>query len=249
MKVVTLTTCLEMTQPDQSRLDLAPLPDLEITHAVPADAQIIMALYGELSKAHLWIERIGWGITAFETQIAQEQTMLWLARLHEVPVGFVETYHYQDNRIQIITIGVLPQYSGRGIGKHLLSHAINAAWQRRPSKIEVCTRCYDGSYALNNYLKNGFHIVKVLPQIISIPTNMEKYVNDVIADSKKRGTYPSYVKRVEAHMRDAWIGRVARKFFNRIKSHHTVAIIAHILYSAAISFIQRTADEFHEIYL
>lgn len=212
-----LTKSLEMTHPDQALLDMTPVPDLEIVAASLADAGTIRALYQAVARECLWTERSGWETADFEKQISQERVRIWLAKLDGKPAGLLETYHYQDNRIQIIYFGFLSQYCFRGIGKHLLSHAIDEAWKCRPGKIVLCTRTYDSAHALNNYLKRGFHITKVRPQIIDVPSEMRDCVAVLVTNAKKRGVYPSFVRRVEAYLRACWLGQTARSLFYRMK--------------------------------
>ncbi|NPU84678.1 MAG: GNAT family N-acetyltransferase [Syntrophaceae bacterium] len=215
-KVFTLTTSLQMNHEDQARLDFKPVPDLEIVRATQEDANTIKEFYQGIGENHLWVDRRGWEIDDFEMQIAQERTIIWLARLKGRPIGFLEAYHYPDNRIQIIFLGILDQYSGRGIGKHLLSHGISSAWQRRPSKMIVHTRSYDGEHALNNYVKRGFQITKVRPQIIAVPPAMQETITKLIITAKRRGVYPSFAKRLEARLRQCFLGRSARWIFHNV---------------------------------
>ena len=217
MKVFTLTTSLEMTHPDQARLDLTPVLDLEIVPASRSDANTITTFYQTLAKENLWTERTGWVAADFEMQIAKERAKIWLAKLNGTPVGFVETYHYQDNRIQIIYLGILSRYRNLGIGRHLVSYVIDTVWKSRPKKIELCTRTYDSEHALKNYLKRGFHITKVRPQIIEVPPDMQVHIAEMVADAQKRGAYPSFARRVEAILRACWLGHAARWLLDNVK--------------------------------
>lgn len=216
MKVFTLTISLEMNREDQAQLDLVPIPDLEIVRATREDANTVKDFYEIIGKDHLWVERTGWKTADFEMLTAQERTIIWLARLKGKPIGFLEAYHYPDNRIQIILLGILDQCAGRGIGKHLLSHGISSAWQRRPSKIIVHTRSYDGEHALNNYAKRGFQITKVRPQTIIVPPDMQDTIAKQIAAAKQRGVYPSFARRLEARLRECFLGRSARWVFQNV---------------------------------
>jgi ribosomal protein S18 acetylase RimI-like enzyme len=55
---------------------------------------------------------------------------------------------------------VLDQFQGRGLGKHLLSHGIEHAWQMGAERVWLHTCNLDGEHALENYTKRGFHVFR-----------------------------------------------------------------------------------------
>ncbi len=54
--------------------------------------------------------------------------------------------------------GLLDEYHGRGIGGHLLTFALQRAWELArggPSRVRVSTCTLDGPHALRNYEARG----------------------------------------------------------------------------------------------
>jgi len=60
--------------------------------------------------------------------------------------------------LEIAFFGLLPQFSGMGLGGFLLSEAIRLAWELKPKRVWVHTCTLDHKYALNNYLARGLTI-------------------------------------------------------------------------------------------
>jgi GNAT superfamily N-acetyltransferase len=64
--------------------------------------------------------------------------------------------------VEIAYFGVLPQFTGQGIGSYLLSQAVHRAWAMAPGIrrvwLHTCTKDHPG--ALRNYLARGFTVCK-----------------------------------------------------------------------------------------
>jgi GNAT superfamily N-acetyltransferase len=80
-----------------------------------------------------------------------------------VPVGYIELDRTGDD-IEVAYFGLRPGYMGRGLGKHLLSWGIAQAWSEGPSRVWLHTCNLDGPYALDNYLKRGFSVYRVVEE-------------------------------------------------------------------------------------
>jgi GNAT superfamily N-acetyltransferase len=65
-----------------------------------------------------------------------------------------------DGDIELASFGILPQFTGQGLGGHLLTCAVRRAWQGGASRVWLHTSSFDHPWALRNYLARGFRIVK-----------------------------------------------------------------------------------------
>jgi N-acetylglutamate synthase-like GNAT family acetyltransferase len=66
----------------------------------------------------------------------------------------------QSESVEIAYFGLLPQFIGQGIGGHLLTHAIEKAWQMQAQRVWVYTCTLDHLGALSNYIARGFRVFK-----------------------------------------------------------------------------------------
>jgi GNAT superfamily N-acetyltransferase len=72
------------------------------------------------------------------------------------PAGFFELKAHADGGVEIAYFGLLPEFIGRGLGKHLLTEAVERAWGLGARRVWLHTCSLDDKAALPNYLARGF---------------------------------------------------------------------------------------------
>jgi GNAT superfamily N-acetyltransferase len=85
---------------------------------------------------------------------------LHLLSVAGAPAGYFELERHPDDSVEIAYFGLLPEFLGRGLGKHLLSRATEAAWALGPKRVWLHTCTLDDVAALPNYLARGFRPFK-----------------------------------------------------------------------------------------
>lgn len=83
-----------------------------------------------------------------------------MAYLRGTPVGYFELDGDTDGDIELALFGILPQFTGQGIGGYPLTVAIQRAWEKNPTRVWLHTSSLDHPQALQNYLARGFRVVK-----------------------------------------------------------------------------------------
>lgn len=224
MKFVALKTCVRMQNANEARLSFPEIPGLEIYKAEPGDAGTYRDLYHAVGDAHLWMRRYQWKDCDFNALLSEPHTHVWLAKLNRTPVGFVELCRNNDRSVQIVFLGVAPEFAGKGIGKYLLSHAIREGWRFNPTQLQLYTRNNDGKYALENYLKRGFSVWKKRPEIVEVPRELTDQAQAYIRKAKKAGNYPGIRTCIYAYLRDSppgvacrWLVYGVRQAIHRLK--------------------------------
>lgn len=90
--------------------------------------------------------------------------MFWLLSLEGTPVGMTSyDLHCGDgDEVEIETFGLLPEFTGKGLGGYALTLAIQRAWELSPSvsRIWLHTSTLDHPRALPNYHRRGFRTFK-----------------------------------------------------------------------------------------
>jgi len=84
---------------------------------------------------------------------------IFLMSVNNSTAGYAEFIKTPDYT-EILYFGLLPAYIGKGLGKFFLRWAIGQAWSYGPKWIQLNTCQLDHPHALENYQKNGFHIVR-----------------------------------------------------------------------------------------
>jgi GNAT superfamily N-acetyltransferase len=112
-------------------------------------------LYAEVGREYHWTDRLTWTESQFRAWLAGPST-LWLLSVRGSPAGFFELRRHEDQSVEIAYFGLLPDFVGRGLGKFLLTRAVEEAWALGTSRVWLHTCTLDHPGALPNYLKRGF---------------------------------------------------------------------------------------------
>ena len=74
--------------------------------------------------------------------------------------GYFELHREDDGAVEIVYFGLLPQYTGRGLGGALLTEAVERAWASGAARVWLHTCTFDHPAAIPNYLARGFTVFK-----------------------------------------------------------------------------------------
>jgi GNAT superfamily N-acetyltransferase len=117
-------------------------------------------LYVEVGKDYHWIDRLPWTDEQIAAHLAQPEITLWLMTQDGATAGYFELRRCEDGSVEIAYFGLLPEFLGRGLGKHLLTCATEQAWADEANRVWLHTCTLDDPAALPNYLKRGFRPFK-----------------------------------------------------------------------------------------
>jgi GNAT superfamily N-acetyltransferase len=163
----------------QSRDDFKPVfvadPSAQIVPVRTCPASFYRYLYAEVGRPYHWVDRLGWSDEEIRAHLKQDELSLWVLYYEGAPAGYFELLKGADEATELAYFGLLQDYLGRGLGKHLLSAAIARAWDDGARRVWLHTCTLDDPAALPNYLKRGFK-----------PFHEETYFTTVSADEHLR---------------------------------------------------------------
>jgi GNAT superfamily N-acetyltransferase len=125
-------------------------------------------LYTEVGRGHQWIDRLPWSPDDIRAYLADPAVSLWLMSVHGAPAGYFELRGTPDGATEIAYFGLLKDFHGRGLGGHLLTQAVQRAWEAGASRVWVHTSTLDHPAALPNYLKRGFTVYKTETYVVRV---------------------------------------------------------------------------------
>jgi GNAT superfamily N-acetyltransferase len=162
-------TYLEMRDP--SELHPGHSDDLRIRIEQLRDCapSLYRHLYVEVGKHYHWIDRLPWTDEEIAAHLKQPAISLWLMTCDEVPAGYFELRRCEDGSTEIAYFGLLPEFIGRGWGKHLLTCATEQAWADGANRVWLHTCTLDDQAAMPNYLKRGFRPYKTEKYTAELP--------------------------------------------------------------------------------
>ena len=163
-------TYLEMRNP--SDLRGAKLDDLEIKieHQRDCSIELFRFLYVEVGKNYHWIDRLPWTDDEIRAYLAQPEITVWLMTYDDKTAGYFELRKCEDGSTELAYFGLMPQFIGRGLGKHLLTCAVEQAWADGADRVWLHTCTLDDPAALPNYLSRGFSAFKTEKYQAELPS-------------------------------------------------------------------------------
>ena len=163
-------TYLEMR--DRFELNGAKLDDQKILleHLDDCSVELFRFLYAEVGKNYHWIDRLPWTDEEIAKYLLQPEISLWLMTYEDKTAGYFELRKCDDGSTELAYFGLMPKFIGRGLGKHLLTAAVEQAWADGAKRVWLHTCTLDDPAALPNYLKRGFRPFKT--EQYSVERNM-----------------------------------------------------------------------------
>jgi len=158
--VQAVRTYLEMLDPADLNGAPAPGPDAAVERVDDALPTLWRFLYTEVGRQYHWVDRLGWTDDEIAAYLSDPALELWLLRAGGETAGYFELRKHPDGAVEIAYFGLLPAFVGRGLGKFLLTCAVERAWARGAARVWLHTSSLDHSSALPNYLARGFSIWK-----------------------------------------------------------------------------------------
>lgn len=163
-----ITTYLQMTHWSDFRpAYLNYLDGIRVLCMDMPDVAFYRFLYSSVGQQLRWRDRLTRSDEEIGALLAAPGTSVHVLYVHGAPAGYIELVQHPEGpsgrfySTEIAYFGLRANYTGRGLGKHLLSHGIAYAWNKGSQRLWVHTCNLDSSHALDNYIKRGFKIYKV----------------------------------------------------------------------------------------
>jgi GNAT superfamily N-acetyltransferase len=153
-------TYLEMKTPAALRPARVRETNLTVRRVEQCEPALWRRLYTEVGRDHRWVDRLAWTDADAAAYLNDPNVTLWLFLVDEKLAGYFELRRDRDAAVEIVYFGLLPEYTGRGLGGHLLTEAVERAWAAGATRVWLHTCSFDHLAAIPNYLSRGFTIVK-----------------------------------------------------------------------------------------
>jgi len=153
-------TYLEMDSAADLAAAPAPTADVTVERVEQCPPALWRKLYTEVGRDYHWVDRLPWTDDDIRRYLADPALELWILREVDEPAGYFELRGHDDGSVEIAYFGLMPAAVGRGLGKFMLTRAVQRAWERGATRVWLHTSSLDHSSALSNYLARGFSIWK-----------------------------------------------------------------------------------------
>lgn len=167
--VAVTITYLEMEHPAMLRGKRTERADVTLVRIDPPDAKLASQLYADVGNAYFWLDRAEWTRAQWRDDLALPGTELWVLRVDDEDAGYFHLTMPAPRTREILYLGLRPGYEGMGLGAHLLTCAIDRAWEAGADRVLVNTCTLDHPSALANYQARGFEVVRTRTEWRELP--------------------------------------------------------------------------------
>jgi GNAT superfamily N-acetyltransferase len=154
----TTVTYLEMRHPSELRGYDDPDPGIVVQEVLACTVSFYRYLYGAVGEDFTWVDRTRWTDERLAGHLADPRIRLWVLLVDGCPAGYYELRRDEGGGVELAYFGLVREFHGRGLGKHLLTAAVRSAWAMEPApdRVWLHTCTLDAPQALPNYLARGF---------------------------------------------------------------------------------------------
>jgi GNAT superfamily N-acetyltransferase len=157
---VATRTYLELASPSALRPARLDRPGLAISRDETHDPALWRMLYTEVGREYRWFDRLPWTDEQAAAYLEDPNVELWLLRVDDETGGYFELRRDEADAVEIVYFGMLPGFTGRGLGGHFLTEAVDRAWAFGARRVWLHTCSFDHPAAIANYIARGFTITK-----------------------------------------------------------------------------------------
>ena len=155
-RVPSVITWLEMLEPRRRPLLQPPLPGTEIVRALSPTVHFYRYLYDTVGDPWLWNRRRLMDDATLASLIQAPTTDLRVLWVHGVPAGYVELDFADLPDVNIAFFGLVPEFTGQGLGPYLLDWTIRHGFAKGAGRLHLNTCDLDHPKALRTYEAAGF---------------------------------------------------------------------------------------------
>lgn len=163
MRAFSVRTYLEMRQPSDLQPARVPELPIRIERVTDCPPSFWRFLYTEVGRRYHWFDRLPWTDDQIRDYLGDPAVSLYVMWVTGAPAGYFELRVEPDRAVEIVYFGLIGEFTGRGLGGHMLTEAAKRAWATGATRVWLHTNTLDHPAALPNYLKRGFRVTKTEP--------------------------------------------------------------------------------------
>ena len=149
VKLEVVVTYLEMShRPDRSPAPHRGEEKLALMRVERPALSFYRYLYNTVGAPWLWYERRLMDDDTLCDLVHHPKVEIYILYVDGNPVGFVELDCRTARDVEIVFLGLLPEFIGRGLGRYLLDWAVDKAWDKEPDRVWLHTCNLDHPHAI-----------------------------------------------------------------------------------------------------
>ena len=153
-----LITYLEQTQRPNYAAQARPSGKLAILRTENPPVHFYRYIYQQVGDPHNWVSRTVMSDEKLVEIIHDPNVYIYVLYVGGVPAGLAEIDARNRKIVELKFFGLVPDYTGHGLGRYFLAQAVDLAWSLAPQRVILETCTLDHPAALPLYQKFGFTV-------------------------------------------------------------------------------------------
>lgn len=153
--IATIVTHLEMTE--KPILPEILLPDTRLVQWDQPEPTEYKELFRAVGEDWLWVSRLILPDDDLLTIIRDLEVCVYHVEQNGKVIGMLELDFRKDAECEIGFFGLVPEMTGKGLGRWLMQSALRLAWRDDVCRVWLHTCTLDSPYAVPFYEKSGFN--------------------------------------------------------------------------------------------
>jgi GNAT superfamily N-acetyltransferase len=149
-----------MNEPVQLKPKPLQQPGFELRQVEIPLPELNRFLYASVGADWHWTDRLYWNYQHWQHWLERPGVVTWIGYLRGTPIGYFELEKQHNDDVEIAYFGILPRFTGQGLGGHLLTCAIEQAWRLAAGRVWLHTCTLDHPAAVANYRARGFMLYR-----------------------------------------------------------------------------------------
>jgi GNAT superfamily N-acetyltransferase len=168
--VEVVRTYLELRSPGQLRAAHTTDPRIHFLRRDHIAVEHYRQLYEAVGARWHWRDRNAWSDARLAAHLARPEIFVWECCVARDSAGFFELERRDDGSTEISYFGLVEAFIGRGLGKVMLTRAVEEAWALGATRVWLHTCTLDSPHALPNYKARGFEEVSRETYVVDLPS-------------------------------------------------------------------------------
>jgi GNAT superfamily N-acetyltransferase len=166
-KIANVVTFLERT--DAPAAPASSHPEFEVRRVASPTVAWFRALYTRIGQDWLWFSAAVMPDERLAAAISQPTVEILALTRDGEDIGLAEIDFSTKGEAEIVTFGVVGEAIGTGAARHLMEHALAAAFRADVGRVWLHTCTFDHPAAVRFYLRSGFGAWKYAIEVSDDP--------------------------------------------------------------------------------
>jgi GNAT superfamily N-acetyltransferase len=170
-RVGVTVTFLHMDYPPREAASGLP-PEMQVVRAHAPSVAFYRYLYNTVGADYVWWLRRTMPDRDLAALLGDPALSIHTLYAGGEPAGFFELDARAWPDVNLSYFGLMPHAVGSGVGLAFLRCAVDEVWRRGARRMTVNTCTADHPRAMRTYLRAGFHVVRRVREIWSVPNHL-----------------------------------------------------------------------------